>query len=117
VIAVEEALDVERSAHGHASRNHIGMPHGKIQRMIAAKTASRHRDLRSPVLPLQMWQKLVDHVAFVLHMPPDPRSWMHTLVVPALAVDAVHAKDLDRPRLQLPTQRVDHPRIFILKKT
>src|SRR5208337_174362 len=100
VIAVEKALDVKRAAHGYARRNQIGMPHGKIQRMIAAKTASRHRDLRSPVLPLQVRHKLIDHIAFVLHVAPDPRSRMHTFVVPALAIHAVDAEDLDRSRLQ-----------------
>src|SRR5208282_124477 len=54
VVAIELALDVERSAHADASRHHIRMPHGKIQCMIAAKAAPRHRDLRSPVLPLQV---------------------------------------------------------------
>src|ERR1035437_7284236 len=93
------------------------MPHGKIQRVVAAKTASRHRDLGSRVLPLQIRQKLVDHVALVLHMPPDPRSRMHALVVPALAVHAVHAEHLDRARFEFPAQRADHSRIFILKKT
>src|ERR1035437_1371995 len=93
------------------------MPHGKIQRVIASKTASRHRDLGSRVLPLQIRQKLVDHVVLVLHMPPDPRARMHALVVPALAVHAVHAEYLDRARFQFSRQRMDHPRIFILIET
>src|SRR5216683_3551839 len=117
VVAIEEAPDVERSAHGHARRNHIRMPHGKIQRVIAAKTASRQHHLRGPVPPLQIRQKLVDDVALVLHMPPDPRSRMGALVVPTLPVDAVHAEHLDRARFEFPAQRADHPRIFILKKT
>src|SRR5271157_5233111 len=50
-------------------------------------------------------------------MPPDSRSRMHALVVPALAVDPVHAEHLDRARFQFPAQRADHPRILILKKT
>src|ERR1035441_7708749 len=80
VIAVEETPNIERSAHGYASRNQVGMPQGKIQRLIAAKTAPRHRDLRGPVFPFQMPHELVQHVALVLHMPPDSRSRMHVLV-------------------------------------
>src|ERR1700676_1874046 len=117
VIAVEEALDIEGSAHGHARRNHIRMPQGKIQRMITAETAPRHRDLRRPVFPLQIRQKLVDHVTLVLQVPPNPRSRMSALVVPTLAVDAIYAEYLDRAPIQLPGQRADHPCIFILKKT
>src|SRR4029077_9028169 len=93
------------------------MLHRKIQRVIAAKTTSCYRDLRSPVLPLQIRKKLIDHITLVLHMPPNPRSRMHALVVPALAVNAVYAEDLDRAPFQLVTQRADHPCIFILKKT
>jgi len=59
----------------------------------------------------------MEHVTLILHMPPDPRSRMHSLVVPALAVDAVHAEDLDGAPFQLSRQRPDHARIFILKKT
>src|SRR6266446_5585042 len=117
VIAVEEALDVKGSAHGYARRNHIRMPQGKIQRMITAETAPCHRDLRRPVFPLQIRQKLVDHIALVLHVPPNPRSRMSALVVPTLAVDAINAEYLDRAPIQLPGQRRDHPCIFILKKT
>ena len=93
------------------------MPQGKIQRVITAKTAPRHRDLRRPVFPLQIWQKLVDHIALVLNVPPNPRSRMSALVVPTLAVDAIYAEYLDGAPFQLSTQRVDHSCIFILKKT
>src|SRR6266403_5376641 len=85
--------------------------------MITTETAPRHRDLRRPVFPLQIRQKLVDHIALVLHVPPNPRSRMSALVVPTLAVDAINAEYLDRAPIQLPGQRGDHPCIFILKKT
>src|SRR5882762_743633 len=92
------------------------MLHRKIQRVIAAKTTSCYRDLRSPVLPLHVRKKLVDHVTLVLHMPPDPCSGMSALVVPALTVDAIYAEQLDHAPFQLLSQRADHPCIFILKK-
>src|SRR6267378_3109377 len=117
VVAVEEALDVKGSAHGDERRNHIRMPQRKIQRMITAETAPRRRDLRRPVFPLQIRQKLVDHIALVLHVPPNPRSRTSVLVVPTLAVDAIYAEHLDRARVELPGQRADHPCIFIFKKT
>src|SRR5208337_2251323 len=117
IVAVKEALDVERSAHGNARRNQIRMAQGKIQRVIAAKTASGNGNLRSLVLPLQVRQKLVGDVTLVLHMPRDACSRRHALVVPALAVDAVHAEQLKRSRFQFPGQRADHSRVFILEKT
>src|SRR5271156_1720758 len=89
----------------------------KIQRVIAAKTASRRRNLRRPIFPLQVTHKLVDHVTLVLHMPPDSCSRMHALVVPALAVHAIDTEDLNGARFQFSAQRPDHPRILILKKT
>src|SRR5208337_337523 len=90
---------------------------GKIQRVIAAKAASGNRDLRSPVLPLQVRQKLVGDVTLVLHMPRDACPRRHALVVPTLAVDAVHAEQLNRARFQFSGQRADHSRVFILEKT
>src|ERR1700730_10994540 len=93
------------------------MPHGKIQGVVTAKTAAGDRDLRSPVFPLQVAHKLVEDVAFVLHMPPDPRSGMHVFVAPALAVDAVHTEYLDLAAFQFSGQGTNHPGIFILKKT
>src|SRR4029077_10159187 len=117
LVAVEETLDVERSAHGHARRNHIRMPQGKIQRVITAKTAPRHRDLRRPVFPFQIWQKVVHHIALVLNVPPNPRSGMSAFVVPPLAVDAIYAEYLDGAPSQLSIERADHTCIFMRKKT
>src|SRR5882724_9209221 len=93
------------------------MPQRKIQRMISAKTASRNPNLRSPILPLQEWHKIIHNVALILHMPPNPRSRMHALVVQALTVHAVHAEYLQLSRVNLRRQRPDHPRIFIFEKT
>src|SRR5436305_1928433 len=85
--------------------------------MKSAKTASRDSNLRSTIFPLQKRHKFIDQVTLILHMPPDPRSRMHTLVVPTLRVHTIHAKHLQLSRIDLPRQRANHPRIFILKKT
>src|SRR5882757_8699387 len=85
--------------------------------MISAKTASRNRNLRSPVLPLQKRHKLIDQIALILQMPPDPRSRMHAFVVPTFTIHAVHAEYLQLSCIDLRREHPDHSSIFILKKT
>src|ERR1035441_3718317 len=84
--------------------------------MIAAKAATGHSDLRSPVLPLQIWNELVEHVALILHVPPDSRPRMHAFVVPTLAIDRVHTKNLNFAGFDLSGERPNHPRVFVLIK-
>src|ERR1700733_251235 len=93
------------------------MAHGKIQSMIAAKTAAGHGDLRSPVLPLQIRHKFIEQIAFILQVAPDARPRMHAFVIPTLAVDAVDAEDLDRSAFHPSSQSVDHTCVLVFKET
>jgi hypothetical protein len=51
VIPVQKLMDVEGSAHAYAVGHHVGMLERKIHRVIAAETASGHRQPGRTVFP------------------------------------------------------------------
>src|SRR5579872_1906631 len=68
------------------------------------------------VTSLHVGNQLMQNVTFVLQMPQHPITRMRLLVVPALAVDAVRAENLQIAPIQFGREHVDHAPVFILKK-
>src|SRR5579864_2318259 len=58
----------------------------------------------------------MQNVALVLQMAKHPHSRVDALVVPALSVDAVGAKDLQFATLDFRRQHANHAPVFILEK-
>src|ERR1035441_7977671 len=98
VPAVEEALDVERAAHGDAAGDLVGMAEGEVHGMVSAKAAAGHDGARSPILVPHQRQHVIQDVALVLQMPLYAPVGMRPLVVPAFAVYAIDAIDRSEER-------------------
>src|ERR1017187_2124324 len=64
--AVEEALDVERAAHGDAAGDLVGMAEGEVHGMVSAKAAAGHDGARGPILVPHQRQHVIQDVALVL---------------------------------------------------
>src|SRR2546428_12258074 len=88
----------------------------KIHRMIAAETASGHRQLRRLILPAQKGKQFVQDVTLVLQVPYHPHPRMEALVVPALAINTVRATNLQFAPLNLRRQHSNHAPVFIFKE-
>src|SRR5579872_4999631 len=120
-IVVREALgktcDVIQAAQSNNTINQLWIAEGEIHRMIRAKArASRHQ--KGVIVALSAERHhFVQEIAIVLDVPLRARSRVLLFGVPAFAIHAIYAIQLDMALFQALTQRFNHTRIFPLEET
>src|SRR3954471_16053717 len=113
MVAAHERSHIERPAHGDAGRCKIRVSQREVQRIVAAQTASGRRQLAVSVEVSNQWNDLVEKIVLVGDRAPNAVMRMDAAVVPAFAVNAIDAKELEMPRFNLPPNGMDHPGVLI----
>src|SRR5579862_4931534 len=115
VVAVQELVNIERSAHTHAIRDQIRMAHCEIHGMVAAEAAAGYGDSRRSVSRVNERDDFIDQILIVLNLPRGTLCRVNGFVVPALRVHGIDAKRLELAVFVLAANHVDHPAIFIVE--
>jgi len=87
---------------------------GKISGMISAKTHTGNSHFACAGIPAYSCNYLVEHRLIVPNVIAHPVCRMQVLIVPAVCVNAVRAKNLDETTLKKPLRRLDQTKILCL---
>src|ERR1700677_3901625 len=108
-------MQVESAGHGKKSSEDIGMAQRNIDCVKSAKAAAERGKMGVAVFAADERNNFVNEVAVVLNVPRDAPARRDLLVVPALHVDRVDAKDLALACVDFAGERGDHAAIFNIK--
>ncbi len=105
-------LDVVKSAQPDDPIHQLRVAESEVHGVVRAEAGPGHDQERVRVLLGCERQHLGPHVVIVLGVTPRPVGRVLAAGVPALRIDAVDAKHLDPPLLQVLPERPHHPPIF-----
>src|SRR5690348_15714640 len=109
--------DIIQAAQSNHAINQLRVAEGKIDGMVRAETRADRHQKGIVVALFAEWHNLVQNIAIILVMPQSAGRRMPVSGIPAFAIHAIHAIQLEIALLDARAQGFHHPRIFPLEET